>query len=95
MGLEFSFKGYGEGYMSRVHSGIRWTRVVISWGQKPTIRGSKAICQVTTPSRIILTLSMDSFLIFGRTWRLAPWLHEFKLLNQMMVHLHFVPLGCK
>jgi len=36
MGLEFSFKGYGEVYMSRIHPGIRLTHVIISWGRKPT-----------------------------------------------------------
>jgi len=36
MGLKFSFKGSVEGYVSRIHSGITWTRIVISRGQKLT-----------------------------------------------------------
>jgi len=36
MGLELSFKGSGEDYVSRIHRGIRWTRIVISRGQKLT-----------------------------------------------------------
>jgi len=34
MELRLSFKGIGEGYLSRIRLGIRWTRVVISRGQK-------------------------------------------------------------
>ena len=36
MGLKFSFKSFGEGYVSRSHPEIRWTRVVISRSRKPT-----------------------------------------------------------
>jgi len=36
MRLELSFKGFGEGYVSRIHRGIRWTHIVISRGQKLT-----------------------------------------------------------
>jgi len=36
MRLVLSFKGAGEGYVSRIHPGIRWTYVVISRDRKLT-----------------------------------------------------------
>jgi len=36
MGLELSFKDFGEGYVSRIHPQIRWTCVVISGDWKLT-----------------------------------------------------------
>ena len=36
MGLKFSFKDSREGYVSRIHPGIRWTCVIISRGRKST-----------------------------------------------------------
>jgi len=40
MGLKFSFKSSGEGYVTCIHPGIRWTHIVISRGQKtnPTLQ---------------------------------------------------------
>jgi len=43
MGLRLFFKGSGEGYVSRIRLGIRWTHVVISRGQKLTTTNSKDI----------------------------------------------------
>ena len=34
--MELSFKSSGAGYVSRIHREIRWTRVIISRGQKLT-----------------------------------------------------------